>query len=193
VTALRITPLPDLGADGETCSARIRPASDIADAVLDRTAHQARRILPPEQKHRSALSSDPVYPRDGVVAKVRPQVLIADDDPIVLETTVELLNLCGVSVRAAKNGSEAVRMASEQLPDVVLLDLSMPIMSGYEACRRIRQLAKGSPVVRVALTARGTVEDRQASAAAGFSEHWTKPVSSELLLTLVTRLGARRG
>ena len=70
-------------------------------------------------------------------------------------------------------------------PDVVLMDIGLPVLNGYEACRRIRDQAWGAPIVMIALTGWGQEEDRELSQSAGFDLHLVKPVDHDRLLQVV--------
>jgi CheY-like chemotaxis protein len=90
-------------------------------------------------------------------------------------------------VHTAGDGAEALEVAAECHPDVVLLDIGMPKVDGYEACRRIRDQAAGRRVAIIALTGFGQAQDRRRAQDAGFDAHFVKPVD---LATLLQRLGA---
>jgi two-component system CheB/CheR fusion protein len=73
-------------------------------------------------------------------------------------------------------------------PDLLLLDIGLPNLDGYEACRRIRKLPSSSNMVLVAVTGRGTEEDRRKAKAAGFDHHMIKPVAAEAVENLLQSL-----
>jgi len=114
-------------------------------------------------------------------------VLIAEDHRDLAESLVMGLEPLDVEVRLAFDGGDAVRQAQARLPDVAVLDIGLPVLDGYEVCRRIRALPGGAGVRVVALTTWGTVEDRLSGADAGFDEHWTKPLGLELFRDLTRR------
>ncbi len=118
-------------------------------------------------------------------------VLIAEDHRDLAESLMMGLEPLDVEVRLAFDGGDAVRQAQARLPDVAVLDIGLPVLDGYEVCRRIRALPGGARVRVVALTTWGTVEDRLSGADAGFDEHWTKPLGLELFRDLTRRLLAR--
>ena len=93
-----------------------------------------------------------------------------------------LLEFAGHQTWQARDGVEAIAMAERVRPDVVLLDIGLPRMNGYEACRRIRQEPWGKDLVLVALTGWGQEEDRRQSIDAGFDAHVIKPVDHDALL-----------
>ncbi|KQT07590.1 hypothetical protein ASG30_17300 [Ramlibacter sp. Leaf400] len=114
-------------------------------------------------------------------------MLIVEDNRDLAKTLMTGLDPLDVDVRLAFDGREAVRQASERLPDVAVLDIGLPVMDGYEVCRRIRALPGGDRIRVVALTTWGTVQDRRSGADAGFDEHWTKPLGLDLFVDLTRR------
>lgn len=96
-----------------------------------------------------------------------------------------LLEMNGHAVATANDGPEAVKQANEFQPEVILLDIGMPGMSGYEVCRAIRQNPGGTHPRIFALTGWGMDEDRRRSSEAGFDGHLVKPVAPAILLEMV--------
>jgi len=105
-----------------------------------------------------------------------PRCLVVDDNRDAADSMAEIARLIGWSVRTAYDGPSAVQIAAEFSPEVVLLDLGMPVMSGYEVIARLRQLPGGEKIWVAALTGYGNEEDRKRTAAEGFNSHLTKPV-----------------
>src|SRR5204863_5993358 len=101
-----------------------------------------------------------------------------------------LLKLAGQEVRVAYDGPTALRHAIEFRPELILLDIGMPIMDGYEVCRRLRGESGLGTMTIVALTGWGQDEDRRRSHEAGFDHHIVKPVDVDHLKSLLRR--ARR-
>jgi CheY-like chemotaxis protein len=91
-------------------------------------------------------------------------------------------------IQTAHDGLEAVEVAATFRPEVVLLDIGLPKLSGHDACRRIRQQSWGKNMVLVALTGWGQDEDRRQSKDAGFDHHMVKPVDFAALLSLLAEL-----
>ena len=124
------------------------------------------------------------------VKKARPtgcrRVLVVDDNVDAAESMATLLSLEGHEVRTATDGLEAVRAAEAFRPDVVLLDIGMPGIDGYEVARRIRREAWGTAMRMVAVTGWGQSGDRQRTHEAGFDVHLTKPVELDHLRELVS-------
>jgi CheY-like chemotaxis protein len=113
----------------------------------------------------------------GAVPAIPPQrILVADDNHDAAEALSLQLQLAGHDVRTAHDGAEAVAIAATFEPDIVLLDLGMPKMDGYEAARQLR-LHAGRRMTLVALTGWGQQQDRDRTADAGFDAHLVKPVA----------------
>jgi PAS domain S-box-containing protein len=113
------------------------------------------------------------------------RVLIVDDSRDGAESLALLLQLAGHETHLAHDGAEAVALAERLRPDVVLLDIGLPVLNGYDACRRIRSAPWGRPMTLVALTGWGQDDDRERSREAGFDHHLVKPVDHAALLALL--------
>ncbi|QDT73283.1 hybrid sensor histidine kinase/response regulator [Lacipirellula limnantheis] len=105
------------------------------------------------------------------------RVLVVDDNADALDSLSRLVKLMGNEVCRARDGLEALELGASFEPDVVLMDLGMPNLDGYEAARRMRQQAWGKSITLVATTGWGQDEDRRRSSGAGFDFHLVKPVS----------------
>ncbi len=103
-----------------------------------------------------------------------------------------LLRIEGNETFTAHDGVEAVAEAEKHRPDVILLDIGLPKMSGHEVCRHIRRQPWGQSIVLVALTGWGQEEDRRKSREAGFDGHLVKPVDFEKLSDLLSSLAVER-
>lgn len=110
------------------------------------------------------------------------RVLLADDDPLVRMIYVQTLRGRGCQVTEARNGVEAVTLAGTLLPDLVLLDLSMPGMDGWQAVEALRADLLTRGLVVVALTAAGTASVRERALTAGFDGFVVKPFTPAGLL-----------
>ena len=108
-----------------------------------------------------------------------------DDNVDAAESLSQLLSLMGHEVREAHDGIEGVHAALEFRPDVVLLDLGMPKMTGYEAVRAIRKNATVDGIRIYALTGWGQESDKQRTREAGFDGHITKPIDTAMLESLI--------
>jgi two-component system CheB/CheR fusion protein len=113
------------------------------------------------------------------------RILVVDDNADSARSLSTLLALSGNETRVAHDGVEAVSEAETFQPDVVLLDIGMPRMDGYEAARRIRQLPNGRDMLLVAVSGWGQQEDRRRSREAGFDHHMVKPLRASALETLL--------
>ena len=122
-----------------------------------------------------ALSLPPPAATPSVSAGRRCRVLVVDDSVDAVEFLAKLLRLSGHEVEVAHDGSSAVQAALAMCPDVVLLDIGLPGLTGYEVANQLRQHAALKATVLVALTGYGRESDRQRSRHAGFSYHLVKP------------------
>jgi PAS domain S-box-containing protein len=118
------------------------------------------------------------------------RVLIADDNRDAAETLAMLLQIEGHEVHVVHDGRAAVSAFTEFHPEVALLDIGMPELSGYEVARRVRENVEGQTVTLIALTGWGQERDKEQALAAGFNHHFTKPVEpariSKILRTLTS-------
>ncbi|HKP30403.1 MAG TPA: ATP-binding protein, partial [Gemmatimonadales bacterium] len=113
------------------------------------------------------------------------RILVADDIADNLDSMSLLLGLMGHKVWAAQDGAEAFALAEVHRPELVLLDLGMPRMDGYEACRRIREQPWSRDMMIVAVTGWGQKEDRRRTEEAGFDHHIVKPVDAAAVVSLL--------
>ncbi len=120
------------------------------------------------------------------------RILIADDNNDALESLATLLQLSGHEVFTATNGGTALQSVERHLPEVVLLDIGMPLLDGYEVAKRIRAQPWGQRITLVALTGWGQDSDRRRSREAGFDSHLVKPLDLETLTDLLARLPSTR-
>ena len=116
------------------------------------------------------------------------RVLVVDDNRDSAESLALLLDLCGNQTCIAYDGIEALQAAAKFKPDVMLVDLGLPKLNGYEVARKIRQQPGGDEMLLIALTGWGQEEDRRNSKAAGFDEHLVKPVNHTALTSLLAEL-----
>jgi PAS domain S-box-containing protein len=121
------------------------------------------------------------------VVQPKGRVLVVEDNVDGLAALVELIEAEGHAVRGAPDGPRALETAAQWPPDIVLLDLGLPQMDGYEVAARMRQDLGLAQARIVALTGWGTQRDREKTAAAGFDAHLTKPVAPDDLLELLGR------
>jgi DNA-binding response OmpR family regulator len=121
------------------------------------------------------------------------KILIAEDEPDIRELVTFMLRFAGYEVVAASNGEDAVRTASREIPDLVLMDVRMPRMTGYDACR----LMKANPELRdvpvVFLSAKGQESEIQSGLDAGAEAYLLKPFSPAELTNRVRGILSRYG
>jgi PAS domain S-box-containing protein len=131
-------------------------------------------------------TQQPQLPAESGLAPTKSRrILIVDDNRDSAKSLAMLLKLTGNETHTARDGLEAVEAAERIRPDVVLLDIGLPKLNGYEACRRIRQQPWGKNMVLVALTGWGQDDDRKKSSDAGFDGHLVKPVELVVLNKLL--------
>jgi signal transduction histidine kinase/methanogenic corrinoid protein MtbC1/ActR/RegA family two-component response regulator len=145
--------------------------------------------LPAEQTPEGARA--PAEEAPGAERAVR--ILLVDDNVDAAESLAMLLRLLGHEVAVAHDGPAALREADAQRPEVVLLDIGMPRMDGYEVARRLRERPGPGQAVLVALTGWGQEEDRRRSREAGFDHHLVKPVELSALQKLLAQVQPQDG
>ena len=131
----------------------------------------------------------------GEARTVDCRVLVVDDNDDAAQTLAQLVTTLGGEARVTNDGVAALSSLADFEPDIVLLDIGMPGMDGYETCRRLRQSPDGGHLVVVAITGWGQEDDRQRAADAGFDLHLTKPadpVAVQQLLADFERMQAIR-
>jgi two-component system response regulator MprA len=117
---------------------------------------------------------------------ISPRILVVDDDPKVLSLMRRGLSFAGYTVDLAADGSEALELARERPPELVVLDLMLPGLDGLEVCRRLRAGDPELPVLM--LTAKGRVSDRVAGLDAGADDYLVKPFAFDELLARIRAL-----
>ena len=116
------------------------------------------------------------------------QVLIADDEPNIVTALEFLLQRNGYEVSIARNGDEALRLIEQNVPDLVLLDVMMPLRSGYEVCQMVRAREDLRHIKIVVLTAKGRPADANKGLALGADLYITKPFSNRELIAKINGL-----
>ena len=109
------------------------------------------------------------------------KILLVDDEPDILEFMEYNLKKEGYDVYLAKNGKEAIDIAKKEKPQLIILDIMMPVMDGYEATKRIRQNPKFKKLPIIALTAKAMKDDRQLCIEAGANDYLSKPFKPQEL------------
>jgi len=128
-----------------------------------------------------------------VIVPVKRRVLVIDDNADAADTLASLVRTLGGDARTAAEGPSGIQCAAEFFPDVILLDIGMPQMDGYEACRRIRDMQLGKSPFIVAISGWGQDSDRRRATEAGFDAHLTKPADPVVLEKLLAESGATDG
>jgi CheY-like chemotaxis protein len=105
------------------------------------------------------------------------RILVVDDSASALDLMGYLLRARGHEVVPASSGTEAVEIAVDAMPDLILMDIQMPGMTGYEALDALREAARADVCPVLALTAYGVVGDRERALAAGFDGYFSKPIT----------------
>jgi DNA-binding response OmpR family regulator len=120
------------------------------------------------------------------------RILIAEDEPNIALSLEFLLKEAGYEVAVARDGSEALRLAEALRPDLLVLDIMLPEVSGFDVCRRIRAEAKLAGTRILVLTARGQAADAERIVAAGAHAYMIKPFATKELVRIVGELLGRR-
>jgi len=117
----------------------------------------------------------------------RRRVLIVDDNRDSVETMATLIRLSGHEIEMAHDGKTALEKAKSFKPEIILLDVGLPDMHGYEVAERLRAVPENKSLVIVALTGYGNEEDRRRARDAGFDYHFVKPVDFTALESLINK------
>jgi signal transduction histidine kinase len=118
------------------------------------------------------------------------RILVADDNRDAAESLTAMLELYGHHVRTVHDGEAAVGAAFEFQPQVILLDIGMPKLNGYEVCRRLRSTAAGADMTVIAITGWSQPTDHEMSRKAGFDHHLVKPVDPAAVVTLISKVAS---
>jgi CheY-like chemotaxis protein len=146
-----------------------------------------RVSLPLTQTKAMAQDAQPPVARQ-MPARSR-RILVVDDNEDAAESLQRILEIYGHTVRAVGDGSAALEALETFRPSVVLLDIGLPDVDGYEVARRIRATRHGHNICLCAITGWGQAEDKRRAREAGFDEHMTKPVDLGALTALIAREG----
>jgi two-component system cell cycle response regulator DivK len=117
-----------------------------------------------------------------------PKILLVEDNEMNRDMLSRRLARNGFDVVMAVDGGQGVAMAASEKPDLILMDMSLPVMDGWEATRRVKAEAATSAIPVIALTAHALVEDREKAKASGCDDFDTKPVELSRLLEKINRL-----
>jgi signal transduction histidine kinase len=141
--------------------------------------------LPARLGDPATVPADAAAPKATASTRVPSRILVVDDLMASAETLMTLLEMEGFEVRVANEGMAALRIAEEFRPDVVLLDIGLPGMNGFEVANQLRKQAASREALLIALTGYGEAESRNRSAEAGFDFHMVKPADVNLLLSMI--------
>ena len=122
-----------------------------------------------------------------------PKILLVEDDEVNRDMLSRRLERRGYQVLLAVDGEQAIAMAGAQAPDLILMDLSLPVIDGWEATRRLKAAAETKAIPVIALTAHAMVSDREKSMAAGCDEYDTKPIDLTRLLEKMEKILGKTG
>jgi len=165
---------------GGTIKARSEGRGKGSEFVV-RVPMSASATVPRETRERAKPKS-----RKANLTSTR--ILVVDDNQDSADSMGLLLNLLGNEVRIVHDGLAAVDVANEFKPQVVLLDIGLPTLNGYEAAKKIRRKPWGKQAVLIAVTGWGETVDRERSKQAGFDHHLVKPVEPDVLTNLLSSL-----
>ena len=155
---------------GRQCTATVAPVAPVASAAPD---------MPNRSNH-------PIGGSLEAITSAARRILVVDDNVDSANSLSQVLEMLGHVVRTANDGEAGIAMAAAFLPDVVLMDIGMPRLNGYEAARCIRQQPWGQAMMLVALPGWEQEDDRRSGAQAGFDHHLVKPVQLDELTTLMS-------
>jgi two-component system, cell cycle response regulator DivK len=113
--------------------------------------------------------------------------MVVDDSDDIRRMLTFVLDMRGYRVVEAVNGREAIEVAQSKCPDVILMDLSMPVLDGYGAVRELRQIAGTCAAPIIAISAHDTVDHRNKALAVGFDDYLTKPIDFIQVANLIRR------
>ena len=129
---------------------------------------------------------------NGDESPMRRRILLVDDNQATTTVFTRLFKKVGCEVAAANDGVRAIELAASFRPEIVMLDLSMPGMDGYETCRRIREQPEGKNIVLLAVTGLGGSETVNRARLAGFDDVLIKPVKADEILRLTRSMSDSR-
>lgn len=126
------------------------------------------------------------------IADGKVRILIVDDSQDSAMTLGWLVEMMDADYRLAHSGDEAIKTAGEYIPDLVLMDIGLPGMSGYDVCKKMKEMPELSNTIFAAQTGWGEEQHRRASKEAGFDHHLVKPVSIDSLQDLLTSIKTQK-
>ena len=157
-----------------------------ASSTLSSQMQLSNQFLP--SRVPESLAPSPDRHASMAESEIRRRALVVDDVADVTEMLSVLMTHAGYEVSTASNAPEAIALAREHQFDVIISDIGMPEMNGYELAKAIRLLPGYETVPLVAVTGYSMFDDRNRSLTAGFSEHITKPIDPRAFLELIEQL-----
>ena len=115
-------------------------------------------------------------------------ILIVEDNEMNMDMLSRRLSRRGYEIIAATNGEQGIELAIKHIPDLILMDMSLPIINGWDATRKIKEHQSTSHIPIIALTAHAMESDRQEALSAGCNDYDTKPIEIERLLSKIAAL-----
>jgi CheY-like chemotaxis protein len=122
-----------------------------------------------------------------------PRIVIAEDEPDIRDLITFTLRFAGFEVTAGSNGEEGYELAKREKPDIIMMDVRMPKMTGYEACRKIKADPEIADIPFVFLSAKGQESEIETGIAAGAVEYMLKPFAPDQLVTRLKEILAQHG
>ena len=165
--------------------------SDRAHVVLP--YHKVEDGLREDLLNRGAASEGGGGERQGATPTSGVRILVVDDNRDAADSLARLLKVMGNSVHTAHDGQEAVAAAREFRPHVVLCDIGLPKLNGYEACRLMKQQTWDEKMILIAVTGWGQDDDKRKAREAGFDHHMLKPVDPQVLINMLAGLNRAKG
>ncbi len=116
-----------------------------------------------------------------------PKILIIEDNPMNRDLFRVVLEYHGYDIIEAENGEEGIKMAVEQMPDLILMDLQMPLMDGFAALKALKEMPETKNIRVIAVTSFAMTGDREKVMQAGFDDYISKPIDTKALPLIVER------
>ncbi len=165
---------------------------DILDAVKDRIKIQEKNTRQKEEDGISADGNQPgllsLHQKDTDKKVYQGEVMVVDDDPDSLYTISEIVEACDCKTILARNGFECLKILENKTPGLILLDIMMPEMDGFQTISRIKMNDKWADIPVYAITAKAMLEDKEVILRNGFDDYIAKPVNSGVLAFKIERL-----
>jgi signal transduction histidine kinase/DNA-binding response OmpR family regulator len=164
-----------------------------SDSIIIKTTNSYERLLDEltlvlrkvknKEEHKNVIPSK--INKDKSLKLDNKKILIVDDDPRNIFVLAAALEDCGAEIIEAENGKEALEKLENEVVDLILMDIMMPVMNGYEAIKNIRNTDKIKHIPIIATTAKSLKDDREKCMAVGANDYISKPIDYNVLITLV--------